>query len=159
MSHAGPKLIKAVGQDFAGFINHQAIHKRELWVVIQYISGHGWVAILSIYCVDAWERHHKPRLQSIHNYAPIQATELPRCGTRSDQICKTTKPPTWNCWLWYDVPVAMGWLTYILHVLWIYGKGFTGRMYHIHIDALNPDHRPPKLCAKVLTDVQTTNPS
>ena len=55
-----------MGQDFAGFENHQAIPK-EVWVVIQYISGNRWVVAHSTCLVDAWELSDKPEIQYIHS--------------------------------------------------------------------------------------------
>ena len=62
----------------------------------------------------------------------IQATDLPRCGSRSGRICKTTKPSTWKYGLWYEVPGVMYWWQLISPILWMQWKGLSS----IHVDTL-----------------------
>ena len=60
-----PQTSEAMGQDFAGPANHQAI-LRYVWVLIRGISGHGCVGTLFICLVDAYEWSDKTVLQSIY---------------------------------------------------------------------------------------------
>ena len=60
----------------------------EMWVVIRgTISGHGWVDPLHMSYRCMRYGYHKPGMKSIH----IQATDHPRCGSRSDRIYNTNK--------------------------------------------------------------------
>ena len=86
-----PQTTKYVGQGSAGFTNHQAI-LRDVWVVIQgsvdmegllaYISQilwmHGMKGLTRLGCNNTW-------------MPSIQATDLPRCGSR---FGGSTKPPS-----------------------------------------------------------------
>ena len=58
------QTTKAIGSDFAGYINQQAI-PREVWNVIYNTSVHGWVATLFTCLVDARISSDKPGKQSI----------------------------------------------------------------------------------------------
>ena len=60
-----PPTTKATSQGFSEYTNNQAI-PRKVWVMIQCISGPGWVATLYMCLVDEWEWSETPGMYSIH---------------------------------------------------------------------------------------------
>ena len=93
-----PQTSEVIVQDFAGPANHQAI-LRYVWVLIRGISGHGHVATLFTFLVDACVWSESLECIPYIGIPSIQVTYLPRRGPRSGRILKTTRPSTWNCWL------------------------------------------------------------
>jgi len=85
-----PQTTKDIGPDFAGFVNHQTIH-RDVWVVMWYISGHGWVATFLTCLLDAWIRSDKSGKQYIYRDALHPDHRPPNIWARSGMICK---PPS-----------------------------------------------------------------